>query len=416
FHSSFMTKVNEIAEKYGVDKRELVINVSLKDRMSPSEKLIKEEARKIKEKKKSGLKKAFVIKRIHADFVDTVSPQKTTLRNVIKQISSVSRKTGKLGVLNIASSQERKNKGLWVSPFIQDSFSYIVGTAEVSDIAHMRKIAHEADGVIDYILFDTTYEIKIKGSPLNVMRKYLKETEVILYNDYRAWINTVAREICQLSGNPSGLKIAVFGDLTYTLNTALILSEAGSSVTLHVDEKEIFKEGALKPFLRKGMKLSLQTDALIASRKKNILVGFSPGRCCITRYMAKEMRNNGIIIDAGLGSIHKDVISYAHRKNIKVIRVDMRPIIAGEITSSLGVKQLVGSHIGRKKIGGKTVVSGGFIGRKGDIVVESVKSPTKVIGIARGDGSVEYRNFGRHKKDIEKIENEILRAKVTLKD
>ena len=92
----------------------------------------------------------------------------------------------------------------------------------------------------------------------------------------------------------------------------------------------------------------------------------------------------------------------------------MRPIIAGEITEAIGIKQLVDTHMGKRKLKGKTIVSGGFIGKKGDIIVDSIKNPTKVIGIARGDGTVKYRNIGKFKRDIEKIEKAILSKKVLL--
>lgn len=416
FHSSFMDKISEAAKEYGVDERELILRVSAKDRLAPSEKLIKTEARNLKEKFHDRLPKTLIARGTSLDSGNITSGRKTTLQNIVKQISSNSKRTGKLGILNVVFPEGRKNKGLRISPFIQEDFSYIVGTIEASSAGGVKKIVDTTEGKLDYILFDSSCATKGRRNLIGIARKRLKKTGLLIYSDYLAWINTVRREISQLAKDPAALKIAVFGDSEYTLNTAIMLAEVGSSVTLTVDKKEkktICCE-TLKPFLRKGMKFRLEFDPLKASEKKDILLGFSPNRSCVTKEMAAKMKPGGIIIDAGLRSIAKDVILYAYKRNIKVIRVDMRPVIAGEITSSLGMKQLADMHTGKRKLKGRDIVSGGFIGKKGDVVVDSVKNPTKVIGIARGDGTVQYKNLAKYKKDIEKIENAILTRKILL--
>lgn len=416
FHSSFMAKISASARRYGVDERELVMRVSAKDRLEPSGRLIAREAGKLKEKASLRLPREFVTKTINIHSGGWASERKTTLENAVREIGSNSKRTGKPGVLNIVFPNGRRAGGMRISPFIQEDFSYVIGTAEASGAGHVKKIIKAADGLIDYILFDSTHTAKGQYRLIRTVRKGLKKTRLLLYSDYRAWINTVAREVSALAGGLAGLKIAVFGDAAYTLNTAVALAEMGAFVTLHVDEKdkEALTRQALVPFTREGMRLGLEKNPLKASKKKDILIGFSPGRRVITKNMAGAMSDKGFIIDAGLGSVREDIIPYAHRKGIKVIRVDMRPVIAGEITSSIGVRELLRTHLGKKKVKGKAVVSGGLIGRKGDIVVDSALNPKKVIGIAKGDGTVQYGRLAKHKKDIEKIEKEILTKRALL--
>jgi len=417
FHSSFMGKITEAAKEYGVDERDLILRVSAKNRLAPPEKLIKTEAKILKQRLHDRLPRTFIASGINLDSGNITSGKKTTLQNVIKQISSNSKRSGKLGVLNVVFPRGRKNEGLRISPFIQEDFSYVVGTVEASGAGHVKKIINTVEGKLDYILFDSSCAIKDGRNLVGIAEKALEKTGLLIYSDYLAWIDTARREIVQLAENPAALNVAVFGDIEYTLNTAIMLAEVGSSVTLHADRKKRseFGRDALEPFLKRGMKLRLECDPRKASEKKDVLLGFSPNRSCVTREMAKRMNAGGIIIDAGLGSVDENVIPYAYKRGIKVIRVDMRPVIAGEITSSLGIKQLVDMHTGRRRLRGKGIVSGGFIGKKGDVIVDSVKNPTKVIGIARGDGTVQYENLSKYKKDIEAVEKEILTKKVLLK-
>jgi len=415
FHSSFMDKIREISEKHGIDERELIMRVSSVDRISPTSSLIEAEAKRLKNELPPAPTRPFIIKRIKVAPKDFVSGKNVTPRSVVRQIRTFSKRTGKLGILNIVFSTTGSAKSMKMSPFIQESFSYVVGTAEVSNANQVKKLAGISEGAINYVLFDSTCMSKIKPGIIRHIARNMKKTGFLLYNDYRAWINAVAREASQLVCDPHALLVAVFGDADYTVNTAIILAEMGCAVTLHVNKKDkaFLNSTALRLFYKKGMVLDLDEDAAQAARDKDVIIGFSPGRQTVTMELAEKMKPAGVIVDAGLGSVAENVIPFAHKRNIKVIRVDMRPVIAGEITSSIGVKQLIDTHIGMRKIKGKTIVSGGYIGKKGDIVVDSVKETTKVIGVARGNGIVEYANLGKYKKDIEKIEKEILTNRVS---
>lgn len=54
-------------------------------------------------------------------------------------------------------------------------------------------------------------------------------------------------------------------------------------------------------------------------------------------------------------------------------------------------------------MGDHHIVAGGLIGKPGDIVVDSVSSPTLVFGIARGDGQIEHPPDEDQLQTIERI-------------
>jgi len=70
------------------------------------------------------------------------------------------------------------------------------------------------------------------------------------------------------------------------------------------------------------------------------------------------------------------------------VRVDMRPSLAASALELIGMRKLVEQHMGREAWDGVSVVAGGLIGRKGDVIVDSVRHPTRVIGIADGKGGI----------------------------
>ena len=83
-------------------------------------------------------------------------------------------------------------------------------------------------------------------------------------------------------------------------------------------------------------------------------------------------------------------------------RLDMIAGLSGEIIAALETKELIENIAGRGEINGVTVVAGGLIGKKGDVVVDSISNPNRVIGIADGIGGL-IKDVEELKKYLESI-------------
>ena len=90
----------------------------------------------------------------------------------------------------------------------------------------------------------------------------------------------------------------------------------------------------------------------------------------------------------------------------------MRAAMAGEVTTVLRTSTMI-KNMGKKYIEGIPVVSGGYIGDMGDVVVDSILSPTEVIGIADGRGSIMYDKEEEFSDRIRKVELEIIRRRIS---
>jgi len=121
--------------------------------------------------------------------------------------------------------------------------------------------------------------------------------------------------------------------------------------------------------------------------------------------MIRQMSNNGIIIDGGIGTIKQDAITLAHEKNIKISRLDIRAGLSGTITTLFETRELLKKTIGFKKIKDIPIVAGGFYGKLGNVIVDSIDSPTEIIGIADGKGGLIRKNYSLLDKKKLKIIN-----------
>jgi hypothetical protein len=95
------------------------------------------------------------------------------------------------------------------------------------------------------------------------------------------------------------------------------------------------------------------------------------------------------------------------------VRPDMRAALAAEIEAAEGTRRLVEDVMGRRTINGVPIVAGGVIGARGDVVVDSISRPTRVIGIADGRGAVLYDARSEFDEAITRVEQEIWRQQVS---
>jgi len=120
--------------------------------------------------------------------------------------------------------------------------------------------------------------------------------------------------------------------------------------------------------------------------------------------MKKEMA----IYAARPNAFSKTFINVAMACGFTISRIDARVGFAAEMNLVIGTRRLIDS-MGTMEIEGIPVVSGGLIGPKGSIVVDSLVNPTMVIGIADGlGGLLTPEEEAHHKNAIERVEVSIL--------
>ena len=106
-----------------------------------------------------------------------------------------------------------------------------------------------------------------------------------------------------------------------------------------------------------------------------------------TAAIAREIPSNVVIIEAIPGAFPDNFRkTISARKNI-VFRLDTKVSLAAEFNLVINTSKSA-KLTGTSEISGIGIVSGGYIGSRGSIVVDSFEHPTKIIGIADGRGGL----------------------------
>lgn len=414
FHSSFLTTVYKAAQKFHVDPRELMIKVSEIDRVNVSEELAEAIGKEIEKEKKEGLTTKYIW-----DF--SPKPGKTSetkedvgkiANKLAKEIFSLAKKTGKYSVFTIAGSQNPR-KLVSSFPFIRQNSLCIIGNAEITGIDDAKEIARNIDGFVDIVLVNIECGQKYEGM-LEMIGEVVKKSKLLTYNDGDSMVNAIDSLIVQMIPEINIRKISIISDEKIGYRLALKLAERGARVVMWEKEaKRLEKMTDALNMVLPEKRIFAGSDLIDTCRGANILICTIPAPSLINTEMLKVMSGNGIVIDAGINTINPDAVEFGVSHGFGLYRLDMRAGLSGEITNVVETMELVNKIMGTEYYGDVRVVAGGILGKKGDIVVDSISNPTKVIGVADGKGGmIRGEDTGKYQTKILKVKTEMMERKL----
>jgi hypothetical protein len=204
-------------------------------------------------------------------------------------------------------------------------------------------------------------------------------------------------------------KMAIIGSGNIGFKLGLKLVESGVSITLHRRNlnKCMFFSNAINLIKPESTlaNASFSSDKIKACFSANAIIGCTNDLNTINVDMLKCMHPNGIVIDVGKGNISREAVNYAKRKKIKVIRCDITKTINNYINFYLKFhieKNPAGIQEIKKNL---RIISGGYIGKKGDIVVDNYTRPLQILGVSDGSGKFEKKISKLAKKNIQSVKD-----------
>jgi len=270
------------------------------------------------------------------------------------------------------------------------------------------KIVKEFDGKVDTFFVDIENKLSSCYNLFEIVKRTVKTSNVypIKGNDFSADA-TFAIVNYFLSGI-AGKKICVIGAGNIGSKVALKLLESGAIIyiinsTKKSTQKVVNAINIIKP--------KECPDRAKAISKKSIpqnldcIIGFARGSSIITKSTISNVRKGGYVLDGGLETISLSGIKEAKKRKIFLQKIDIRMGFLSNALLMLNTEKLLVKIYGKKRVDDFHIVAGGYIGNKGDIVVDSITNPTKIIGTANGEGGLTKSKYFR--KNVERVKKMI---------
>jgi len=371
FHSSFSQIIYAAAQKYELDPRVLIMEVSKVNRINVTPELAEKIALRISENLKG---KAFHAAAVTVDVSAITSKEAKDAiahaRSIANEITSQSKKTGKESIFTITISRNGRTS----FPFIRQSASLVIGNVEASDLNVAADLIKTLDGSINWLLLDECSASLRESGLENKICKSL----FTWYSEERVLRSSIWAILSQ--NRPNGT-VLLLSDKENADILKLSLNRSGISAMTVVDicgktartgKSRLVSLNQWKKILpRIGTIVSYGAE--YTSELKQEHVSFLQDKTAI--YVVRS---------------HAFPMSFweaIFERKLSVYRVDTRSSFAAELSLVVETKKMT-DVMGSSELYGATLVAGGVIGARGSIIVDSIKKPSRVIGIADGQGGL----------------------------
>jgi hypothetical protein len=338
--------------------------------------------------------------------------------DLVQKAVAIARSEGKLSGFTIGNTAKIDKDGWYFTPLRRTRLMVTAGVIVYSE-RQAIDIAKIADGQVQYILVDAekkvSKEMSRSGEPGNVeraVRETVKKSKLWIYKGNDLAVEAVDILITQLTKNElqgiGGKKVTILGAGNLGCKLALKLVERGAHVFITRRDRKKLRVitralNFIKP-IHTTARIHGTTNNEQAAKGANILVGVSQGLPLITEKMIRQLAPQAIVIDAGKGTLYKEALHTAQALEIAVYRLDISAPFEGLIHQLWAIEQIVDYRMGRRRIVGEAIVSGGLLGRRGEVVVDNIQDPKIVYVISNCQGDFIRRLTDQHQQSIRKIQ------------
>jgi 4-hydroxy-2-oxovalerate aldolase len=417
FHSSFTGKVQGYARKHDIDVRDLIVRLCQEDQVSAPDELLERLSHEL-----AALKMPRVLS-IPAFRVETGKDKTSAeaLDILLKELRARAVKAGKFSALNVVTA-EKTLADFLVSGNIHSTQSHVVGSLSLSSREHLTTVLLAVEGRVDVVLLDVDRKPFGPTNAAETAGAILKKTALLTYLDSRVWVEAVEDQVVRLLHEVlNDSEIVIAGDHPRSCFLALRFAERGARVTVLRDPG---RPPAVTPI--DGMRtLSLEGEELKLSymkgdagcafdalSKANAVVVWPDGEPWFNQRFAERLSSKIYVLDAGIGTILPDGIAEAQRRGCLLLRVNIWPALTGTLSAAHDSLMKTSEALGWEVLDGVPVVAGGAMGQSGDVIVDSVHHPTRVIGVCDGHGGVRFRFGDEDTERVRRVQAEINRRLV----
>ena len=333
------------------------------------------------------------------------------VKEIAQTVVDKAAKAKKISIFSIANTANKNNASL-LFPAVRETSSTIAGNVLVASAAQAKEIVRILDGVVDVILLDV--ETKVPGLKNTYMEiaGSVQKSKLLTFKPNDITVDAVDAFLAQRVAPLYRKKVAIIGAGNIGSKIALRLVEREVNVVMTKPDADSLEKIAIglnciKP---KHVTAEIQwtTDNVKASCDADVLIGCTAGLPVINEEMVMKMKAGGILLDVGNGTLFPGALEVARKRDIQVFCLFMRPAYEGAVQTIFATEHLM-NKMGCRSLGNFSIISGGVMGALGDVIVDDVTAPQRILAIANGCGDV-ISNIDdpRFSQNIERVKKELV--------
>jgi len=316
--------------------------------------------------------------------------QMDRVKEIAEKVVEEAKRSGKISIFSVANTANKNNAPL-LFPAIRENDATIAGNVLVTSVEQIQQVLEIVDGLVDVILMDAEKKVPGFNDVEALFQKRVQKSQLLTFKPNDLTADALDALLAQMVPPLSGKKAAVIGAGNVGSKIALKLVERGMDVVLTRPDREaleIIAAGlnAIKPIhIQSTVQWSISN--LEACQEADVIIGATDGQAAVTKEMILAMKSSGVVIDVGNGTLFPEAVQVARTRGISVSCLFAKPAYDGALHTIFETKEHI-QRMERRSLGDFSILSGGVLGERGDVIVDDARQPKRILAIADGRGDV----------------------------
>jgi hypothetical protein len=300
--------------------------------------------------------------------------QSAIMRDRFDDVAALATRTNKAAVLVVQQFPVVEDSGVRFPP-VRESIANLMAFVELGTARDLASVL-EGAGLFNWIAVDCDYKLPESAAIVQTARLRVPAEQLLFYSDNQVWFDSALDMVQRLERGLSDKAVVLCGAGPLADSLAFTLPRIGASV--------IIPDSGHSPI-----------DA-------SIVLGASQKRESIQVSLIQRLPGNASAYDLGIGNLTVEAAELARSRGFKLYRLDNRAGISSAMIRLLETDNMATTLMGRAKLRHVEVVAGGLLGPAGAVIVDDIRHPTMIFGIADGKGR--FKSEPLDPEDRERVE------------
>ena len=282
-------------------------------------------------------------------------------RDRLAAVADFARRTNKATVLVIQQFPTPGGTRV-LFPNVRESIANILAFVELGTAADLAWVLDAAgDHAFNWIAVDCDHKLPDSAALVERARSRVPAGRLLFYSDNQVWFDSGLDIVQHIEGGVSGKRVMLCG--------------AGPIA-------DCFR-GALE---RIGAVVVDANDSGAKDSPPAIVLGVAQKRATIDEALIDALPADAAVYDIGIGNLTPAAADRARARGMRLYRLDNRAGVSSAIVRLLETDFMISKLMGRLQVKGVEIVAGGLLAASGAVVVDDIRNPAIIFGVADGSG------------------------------
>jgi len=300
--------------------------------------------------------------------------QSAVMRDRFHDIAALAARTNKATVLVVQQFPIVDDRRVCFPP-VRESIANLMAFVELGTARDLAAVLDAAEP-FNWVAVDCDDKLPESASIIQTARSRVAAQRLLYYSDNQVWFDSALDIVQRVEHGLSGKAVVLCGAGPLADSLAFTLPRIGASVIV--------------------------PDSGSAPIDAAIVLGASQKRESIDASLIHRVAGQASVFDLGIGNLTFEAAELARSRGFALYRLDNRAGISSAMVRLLETDHMVTKVMGRARLRNVEVVAGGLLAPAGAIIVDDIRRPSLIFGIADGKG--QFKSEPLDPEDRERVQ------------